>query len=559
MQTHQLYRLVLWVLVLVGFVVTTGMKTVIPEDAVLAAPGLTETGHWGVPETTFTLPGPGNDGGMFIPDVQTRFPEVDWDNLDRLYIPAGHYKYIRLQNLPNRSLANPLVITNSGGQVRVGALGHYYLFALGGGSGWVLTGRYDPVSQTGHADYPGHADGAYANSSGTYGIYVNDEYGQEIAGMTVGLGATQYELEFIEIARTGFAGISLKTDDDGDALMEDVHIHDLYIHDTAGEGMYIGSTQSQPQHKFKNLHIYNNRVLRTGLEPIQIGQMGDGVNIHHNVFGPGAIGWRSAFQAFQDKNLQISYREGAVEIHHNVFIGAMDALILLIGNDIPGDIHASGDGVSIHNNYFAQTGWLGGFIRSETPQAAHTIEDNYFRGYRFIRDEVYQVDEASHFFRLSQSSGDFPITFSGNRFELPDQLSFVSALADTDGNGTEGNVIGSGNVRDTVEPIEFVNFGVAADFDYSRIEFWTEKATVVPEEPPVSYEQDDIAIYAGVPYRCQIAVCASGLVPPDNPAVWQELPPFPDDVRLAPASTYTGIGLLPTDLPETVFLPLIIR
>ncbi|NOK58015.1 MAG: hypothetical protein GFH27_549287n319 [Chloroflexi bacterium AL-W] len=107
--------------------------------------------------------------------------------------------------------------------------------------------------------------------------------------------------------------------------------------------------------------------------------------------------------------------------------------------------------------------------------------------------------------------------------------------------------------------MEFVDFEVAADFDYNRLAFWTEKATVVPKEPPVSYEQDDIAIYAGVPYRCQIAVCASGLVPPDNPTAWQKLPPFPDDMLLAPDSAYTGIGLLPTDVPETVFLPLIIR
>ncbi len=549
---HRFLRQFLLVLLcIVGLVVVTAVSRAQPmaktDDVVY--------GRWGIPETTFTLPGPNGGGGLYYPDVQASFPQVDWANLDRLYIPAGHYNYIRLGNFPNRSPSDPLVITNSGGRVQVGALGHYYLFVLSGGSGWVLTGRYDPVSQTGHVDYPGHAGDAYANSAGTYGLFVNDEYTREIVGLSVGGGATQYELEFIEIARTGFAGISLKTDDDGDALMENVRVHDLYIHDTGGEGMYIGSTQTQPQHKFKDLRIYNNRVLRTALESIQIGQMGDGVEVHNNVFGPAAMGWRTAFQVYQDKNLQIHYREGVVKVHHNVFIGGTDSAIYLLGSDVAGDTHAPGDGVQIYDNYFAHTAWLGGFINSATPQAAHLVADNYFRGYRFYRDEVYDVTEATHFIRLNQNSGDFPISFTGNRFELPDEMKFVSVLGDVDGNDTVGNVTGSGNVRGTVASIEFVDFGVPADFDYSHMEIWTDKATVVAEEPSVSYVQNDIALYAGVPYQCQIAVCASGLVPPDNPDTWLQLPFFPDDVRLVPGSPYIGIGLIPTNLPEKVYLP----
>ncbi len=540
-----------------------GMSTTVSVPEITAETTLAENGRWGVPDTTFTLPGPAGDGGMYYPDVQASFPAVDWANLDRLYIPAGHYKFIRLGNLPNRSMSDPLVITNYGGQVRIGGLGHYYVFPLGGGSGWVLTGRYDPVSQTGHPDFTGHADGAYANSQGTYGIYINDEHTDEsahdVSGLGVGGGATQFELEFVEIARTGFAGITVKTDDDGDALMSDVRIHDLYIHDTGGEGMYIGSTQSQPQHKFENLEIYNNRVLRTALETIQIGQLGDGVNVYNNVFGPGAIGWRSAFQQYQDKNLQIGYREGIVEIHHNVFIGAMDSLIYLNGVDIAGDVHSPGDGVQIHDNFIAHTGWLGGYFVSATPQASYSVENNYIRGYRFIRNEVYNVNEATHFFRLNQNNGAFPINFDNNRFELPNHLSLVSVLSNVDGNDVNGNVSGSGNERGVVKPIEFMNSGLASDFDYSRLELWTEKATVVGSEPPVSYKQNDIVMNEGIPYRCQVSVCASGLVPPDNPGTWSELPLFPDDVRLWSDSDYAGIGLVPTVERKTVFLPMLVK
>src|SRR5687768_17212157 len=71
-------------------------------------------GRYGVPQTTFTLPVPGN-GNLAFNDIQAAFPDVDWMTLDRLYIPAGSYRTVRLDNLPVRSAERPLVITNLGG------------------------------------------------------------------------------------------------------------------------------------------------------------------------------------------------------------------------------------------------------------------------------------------------------------------------------------------------------------------------------------------------------------------------------------------------------------
>jgi len=132
----------------------------------------TGDGAFGAPATTFTLPaslaGKITSDSIYLADIQATFPAVDWTQLDRLYIPAGHYKFISIGNLPVRSASRKLVITNTGGQVRVGALGHYYLLNLSGGANWVLTGRYDPVSKTGDAAYPGHRGGQFANSQGKY-------------------------------------------------------------------------------------------------------------------------------------------------------------------------------------------------------------------------------------------------------------------------------------------------------------------------------------------------------------------------------------------------------
>ena len=50
------------------------------------------------------------------------------------------------------------MITNVGGQVQVGPNdpGAGYIRSMGGGSGWVLIGRYDADSKTGDAAFPGH-------------------------------------------------------------------------------------------------------------------------------------------------------------------------------------------------------------------------------------------------------------------------------------------------------------------------------------------------------------------------------------------------------------------
>ena len=60
---------------------------------------------------------------------------------------------MNLGNLPDRTAEDPLVITNMAGQVRIGpnTPDGNYLWAMSGGSHWILTGRFDPDSGTGDA------------------------------------------------------------------------------------------------------------------------------------------------------------------------------------------------------------------------------------------------------------------------------------------------------------------------------------------------------------------------------------------------------------------------
>lgn len=496
--------------------------------------------RWPEPLSSLTLPVLTPGKGYYYPDIQASFPNVDWQGLDRLYIPAGHYPFINIGNLPDRMADKPLIITNQGGQVRVGGLGHYYLFTLGGGRNWILTGRYDPIAQTGNSKYRGHWQGAYAQSRGSYGFLVDDEFVREsVSGLGVGSRATDFEIEFIEIRQVGFAGMVVKTDDDGSATMENIKIHDTYIHDTLSEGFYIGSTQKQPQHLIRNLELYNNRVIRSGTEAIQIGNLGGEVHIHNNVFALSAVHWKDAFQPWQDGNLQVGIRSGNLTIEDNLFIGAAGNMLFSSAQQVSGDSYPPSSTILIRRNYFSSTRNLFFYLRNDSfPGLRYRIENNYFTNMQFQRSEIDTAAIAPQ--HLIRTFTPVPLEFLENVYDV--DLHFSSQL--NSGNGTFNNVTGSGNSKRKVPEMEFCRSGFPKGFDYLKLEVWAEKAGRGGDSP-IHYEMDDIVMYKGIPYRCLLRSCSPGRTPPESPAAWQAMSYFPDDWRSHPASgELKGIGLL---------------
>jgi hypothetical protein len=496
-------------------------------------------GRWGIPENVLVLPEKADGTGYYYKDIQASFPAVDWQSLERLYIPAGNYSFINIGNLPERSADNPLIITNHGGQVRVGGYGHYYLFVIGGGKNWVLTGRYDPKSLTGDIGYKGHWAREYQDSRDNYGILVDDNFVRpSVSGLAIGGKATDFEVEFIEIRQVGFAGMTVKTDDDGSATMENVIIHDTYIHDTLSEGYYIGSTQQQPQHLIRNLRIYNNRVIRSGTEAIQLGQLGGEVHIHNNVFALSAVHWKDAFQPWQDGNFQIGNRNGDLLVENNIFIGAAGNLVFSSGQRVDGDTYPKNSTVTFKNNYFSSTRNLFFYLRNdELPGLRYSFENNFFTHQDFQRLEIDPSASAPK--NMIRSFTPAPVQFSDNVWNV--DLDFSAKLPD--GNGIKDNYIGSGNVQEDPPALAFINNGLNDDFDYLKVEVWAATAGRGGDQP-ITYELDDITLYLGKPYRCKLATCLSGKVPPDNPAIWQPLPFFADDWRVDPSSGYNNIGLM---------------
>lgn len=492
-------------------------------------------GRFGVPGDTFTLERPNQDyPDLYFTDVQAKYPSVDWQKIDRLYIPAGNYKSILLGNLPARPKERPLVITNLGGQVKIGGQAGNYVFALQGGANWILTGRYDPDSKTGDAGFRGHAEGGFAHSQGTYGIFIDDAFSKVgLSGLTVGGKATDFEIDAIEVARVEFAGIVAKTDNDGSATMKNVKLHDAYIHDTGSEGIYFGSTQAPPQHAFENLHVYDNRILRTGTEALQTGQLGAGCEIDHNVLGPGAVRWRSAFAQYQDGNVQLGQRYGSTSFHHNIVIGTGDLFVEFFPAHVEADPRTPQDTVTFSDNYFSDSSSSGVYTHAEENGVTIEFERNTFRGFHFDYDEVYpDAKPPVGIFAIGAGTKN-PHVLADNVTDGPYPFfAYTPPAVATLTNNTKA----------TVPRVQFRAFmNATLDEDYRRLEWWTEKMTLAPGSPPRAYKKGAIVVHGGVLYEA--LADSTGQKPDASAGVWKALPAPADDVRLAEGSPHGDRGV----------------
>jgi hypothetical protein len=505
-----------------------------------------DDGRLGAPRTTFEIPSSAiRAGGLYVRDVQAAFPAAGWSTLDRLYIPAGTYTLIYLGNLPQRSADRPLVITNRGGQVHVVA--DRYALALKGGSNWVLTGRYDPVSETGDPAFPGHRGCDYAASRGRYGIHLDGTFGT--GGAVLGVGSpggtepgagtnvsTDFEIEYVEIERASFAGLMIKSDDQGESHMRNVRVHDLYIHDTISEGCYIGSTQAEPQHRIE-LAFHHNRLVRAGTECGQFGQLARGSEIHHNVFALCAIDWRDSFQPWQDNGVQLGVRQGDASFHHNVVIGAAGNLLSMFDQPRTGDDHSADDVVALHDNHLEATRgnvmWLHDASDGVTRWAFDRMT---VRERTFGRDEVYPTARPEDsVFRTTNDAT--PITFADVVWD--EETVPVSRFTPS----TQPTITVASSVRaGSVAPIAFRDFlPLPEGTSWLDVEMWTDVAGRAPDVPPVTYAPGDVVVHDGVVYECLRASTAEP--PPDHPAAWRRLGVPVDDVRAVPGSRYEALGL----------------
>jgi hypothetical protein len=129
-----------------------------------------------------------------------------------------------------------------------------------------------------------------------YGIKV---YGAQ-QGMQLIALSTNFEVSGLEIYNVGFAGIMAKTDPTcdiatirGNFVMENIAIHHNYVHDTGGEGLYIGNSfyadgvnvspcGVQLPHEIHGVKIFQNVVKNSGWDGIQLGCGTEGAEVYNN-------------------------------------------------------------------------------------------------------------------------------------------------------------------------------------------------------------------------------------------------------------------------------------
>ncbi|MBO9154219.1 PKD domain-containing protein [Chitinophaga sp. GCM10012297] len=224
---------------------------------------------------------PGADGGAYISgDGRGIGPG------DTVCIKAGNYSYIQFFNFTG-SADKPIVFINCGGQVKAGNGGNY---------GIIFNNvKYFKLTGSGSGD--------------KYGFRVDGVTKKINTGVAMGKGCTDYEAERIEITGSE-AGLMAKVNPDCDPAnqypnfaIRNVKLHDLYIHDVIGEGMYIGNTapNGTPTDcngttvdllppRIYNLKIYNVITENTGWDGIQVASAPENVEIYNNsVYNYGTV------------------------------------------------------------------------------------------------------------------------------------------------------------------------------------------------------------------------------------------------------------------------------
>lgn len=227
------------------------------------------------------------------------------------------------------SATNPVIIKNCGGQALIGGptINNAILF---------INSQFIRITGTGDA-------------ATQYGIKI-----VSTASGTQGLAAvalsSDFEIDHMEIQNAGYNGMMLKSDPSTTCsntsavrpnfTMRNMKIHDNYVHDTGGEGIYLGVSfyngttlycgSTQYNHEVRGVRIYNNRFENNGREAIQVGSGVADVEVYNNqVFNYGQANLSA-------QNGGIQFGLGTVGRMYNNFIknGKGPAIAIQgIGND----------------------------------------------------------------------------------------------------------------------------------------------------------------------------------------------------------------------------------
>ena len=290
---------------------------------------------------------------------------------DVICVNAGSTGTIQFSNIKGTA-TNPVTIKNCGGQVSIGGTSAQNGFLF-------FSSKYVHLTGTGAAGV-NYGFKITATASGSQGVAY------------VGL-SSDIEVDHMEIANTGYSGMMIKTDPSSNCAdvsavrpnftLNNVKIHDNYIHNTGGEGIYLGDSfyggttvfcgQTQYCHEVRGVRIYNNRFESTARESIQVGAAVSDVEIYNNSI----YNYGTQNGAEQNGGVQLGLGTSARFYNNLIKNGAGPALAIQgIGNEY------------IYNNVFVNPG-AGGAITINTrptPLSTDIVNKGYLGGVYLINN-----------------------------------------------------------------------------------------------------------------------------------------------------------------------------
>jgi hypothetical protein len=419
----------------------------------------------------------------------------------KILIAGGDYDAIWIECNTAGTEKKPIIITNFKGQVKTKHI------KIAGLQHFKLSGKYDAKAKTGDPKFKGHAAG-YAYSQGKYGIYIDNQWlntnkflleitSKKIKGTESRQMSSNFELEYIESGNGGYSNV-IKANNEK-YISENIKIHDCYIHDTNGEGIYMGNTSTKgDQGVFRNVEIYNNRILRTGLDALQLVQTAGHSNIHNNVLD-GGMKWRSSFMDSQDFGASLSFVSGGVKFYNNIIINGGNALFQIFLEKENWYNHlGNSKEISITNNLFlfSRSG-LGAYIgpyKANFEGLNLSISNNDFLASGFQYNKLHEDKDEASFMIIGGYAGKG--TINNNRWMKGNtKKDFFST------NFESGYLTGR-NETATIEQVVFENYSTNG-YGFNFFELWTDKLNIGKQKGNlVKYDPGEIVAWKSKVYLC---------------------------------------------------------
>jgi hypothetical protein len=243
---------------------------------------------------------------------------------DTIVLESGKRRILRISNVLGDSL-HYVLIRNGNGDVIVENDDLSFGLAMSNSRFFRLTGS--------------------VNNDSCFGIKIL-KTGKGASGLGIGELSTNYEVDHIEIANTGFAGIfafSQPTCDlsanRGFFEQRNCIIRNNYIHDTYGEGMYLGhsfytgytikcddkDTKVYP-HEIKGLKVFDNLIVNAGYDGIQVCSAVEGTEVYNNRI----LNYGTQNELMQHSGIQIGAGT-KIRCYNNQIINGSGTGIMMMG------------------------------------------------------------------------------------------------------------------------------------------------------------------------------------------------------------------------------------